>query len=150
MHQHPDWLDTERAMSEDEAAVFAHGMRQIASADGHLNPRELAVIASFEACLSGEATQGRLPQHLVLPYVHALALVAVCDGRMGSSEQRMLHALAEEQGVSEDVLATCIEEAKHRFMEGFSGKSLFRASVLRVAEDLGVTGEALSALKAEA
>ena len=63
---------------------------------------------------------------------------------------RVLQGLADEQGVESEVLARCIEEAKHKFMDSFAGKSLFRASVLRVAEDLGVTGDALSALKAEA
>ena len=150
MQQHPDWLNTARALSAEDAAIFAHGMRQIASADGHLNPRELAVIASFEACLDGETAQGRLPEHLVLPYVHALALVAVCDGRMGTSEGRVLQSLAEEQGVQREVVDRCVEEAKQKFLDRFAGQSLFRASVLRVAEDLGVTGDELSALKAEA
>jgi len=150
MQQHPDWLNTERSMSAEEAAVFAHGMRSIASADGHLNPRELAVIAAFEACLDGEVARGRLPEGLALSYVRALALVAVCDGRMGTSERRVLQALAEDQGVADEVVVRCIHEAKQLFMDTFAGQVLFRAAVLRVAEDLGVTGDALSALKAEA
>ena len=151
MHEHPTWLNTERSMSAEDASVFAYGMRLVASADGHLNPRELAVIASFEACLDGQHDgRGRLPESLVLPYVHALALVAVCDGRMGSSEQRVLKSLAEDQGASEEVVARCVEEAKRQFMDAFAGRSLFRASVLRVAEDLGVGAAELAALKAEA
>jgi uncharacterized tellurite resistance protein B-like protein len=145
------WWASGRKLDPEHVGIFAHGMRHVAFADGHLNVRELTLIASFESALGARETTGsRLPGDLEEAYVQALLLVAFADGGMTRSERWMIEHLLEEQGIAPSILATHEERVKKLFVDQFAGRSLFRAAVVRVAEDLGMSGEALSALRAEA
>ena len=145
------WWDECRKLAPEHVGIFAHGMRHVAFADGHLNVRELTIIASFESAVGErEMTGAHLPDDLEEAYVQALLLVAFSDGGMTRSERWMIEHLLEELGIEPSILETHEERVKKLFVDQFAGRSLFRAAVVRVAEDLGMSGEALAALRAEA
>ena len=126
-------------------------MRHVAFADGHLNARELSVLASFESALGTESSpQGRLPEELEEAYVQALLLVAFADGGMTRSERWVIEHLLEEQGIATDLLEKNEGTVKQLFVDRFAGRAMFRSAVVRVAEDMGLSEESLAALRAEA
>ena len=133
------WWAAGRKLDPEHVGIFAHGMRHVAFADGHLNVRELTIIASFESALGARETTGsRLPDDLEEAYVQALLLVAFADGGMTRSERWMIEHLLEEQGIALSMLVTHEERVKKLFVDQFAGRSLFRAAVVRVAEDLAL------------
>ena len=145
------WWAKGTELGKEHVAIFAHGMRHVAFADGHLNTRELSVLASFESALGTKSSpQGQLPEDLEEAFVQALLLVAYADGGMTRSERWMIEHLLEEQGISKDLLERNEEPVKQLFVDRFAGRAMFRSAVVRVAEDMGLPEESLAALRAEA
>ena len=144
------WADGAN-IGKEYVATFAHGMRHVAFADGHLNARELSVLASFESALGTESeVQGQLPEELEEAFVQALLLVAFADGGMTQSERWVIEHLLEEQGIPKVLLEQNEPSVKQLFVDRFAGRAMFRSAVVRVAEDMGLPEESLAALRAEA
>ncbi len=102
-----------------EAAVIARGMRSVAAADGNVHPREIDIIAAFEAELPpgiqvDDALVLRPAVHEV--FVRSLAIVALADGHVSPKEQAEIDRLAARHGVSREVVASEVLGAKRYFL----------------------------------
>jgi len=148
-----DWFEQDVDLDAAQAAFIARGMRRVATADGVVLERELNLIAAFEAELPDDVPPGE--PDLSRPevrdtYLRSLLLGALADGRVGDAEREVIVELAGEIGVSRDEVDACVLEVKRRFLQVFAGVSIFRDSVVRVADDLGLPASELDALRQEA
>jgi hypothetical protein len=128
-------------------------MRIVASADGHLHPRELALIASFESELPERSgALGSLSEDPALRqvYVRSLVMLALADGRMSDVEREVIGELCDRQEISAEDVEAEILVVKRRFLSVFRGVSVFRDSVVRVARELGLPEDEVAALGGEA
>jgi hypothetical protein len=143
-----DWLESAVEIDAGTAALIAEGMRQVASADGHIHHRELKLIASFEANIPTDADPpALLSADLVGVYIQSLVMVALADGRITDVELDVIRQLAADQEVEGDALEAEIVAVKRQFLGVFAGVSVFRDAVVRVAEELGLPGDEVDALR---
>jgi hypothetical protein len=137
----------------NEAAVIAQGMRSIAAADGNVHPREVDIIAAFEAELpAGTVADDAL---VLRPQVHevfirSLAIVALADGHVSPKEQAEIDRLAKRHGITSEVVAAEVLGAKRYFLSAFQGARVFREAVTTVARDLGLPESEIAALSHDA
>jgi len=148
-----DWFESPVPIDAESAAVIARGMRIVASADGHLHPRELALIASFERELPDAGDAGgvlRDDPSLRQVYVRSLVMLALADGRISDVEREAIGELCTRQDISAEEVDEEILVVKRRFLSVFRGVTVFRDSVVRVARELGLPDEEVAALGGEA
>ena len=143
-------MQLERSVDLDAnaAAFIAKGMRAIAIADGHVHPRELALIEAFEADLPSleVADNLKLPGEAAAVYVQSLVLVALADGVVSDDEREVIASLAKAQGYSKVMVDHEIVEAKRWFLSAFKGVRIFRDALLLIASDLGLSEEEVAKL----
>lgn len=148
-----DWFEQDVELDAAQAAFIAKGMRQVATADGVVLDRELALIAAFEAELPDPAPEGRPDlsgDDVREVYLRSLILVALADGRVGESEYASIVELAEGIGIPKEHVDTAVLAVKRRFLQVFAGVNIFRDAVVQVADDLGLPPSELDALRQEA
>jgi len=148
-----DWFESPVPIDAAAAHVIAHGMRVVASADGHLHPRELALIASFESELpEGSRGDGTLDDDPALRqvYVRSLVMMALADGRISDVERDAIAHLCVQQGIDPQDIEAEILVVKRRFLAVFQGVSVFKDAVVRVARELGLPDDEVAALGGEA
>lgn len=145
------WLDDPDDLDGAVAATVARAMRVVAQADGMVHPRELSLIAQFESELpEGVEPQSTLSAGDVQVLLRSVVMVALADGRISEAEEQAIAAIATEQGVGADDLEALVDRVKRDFLEYFAGRATFRASVLEVAQELGLRPPELAALRGEA
>jgi uncharacterized membrane protein YebE (DUF533 family) len=147
-----DWFESPVAIDARSAAIIAAGMRAVARADGVIHQRELSLIASFEAEIPpGTPATGKLEDRGVVDaFVRSLIMTALADGVISDAEHDCIAELCAAHGVDASALQEEVLLVKRKFMSTFSGVSLFRESVLRVARDLGLSERELDALSQDA
>jgi len=148
-----DWFESPVPIDAESAAIIARGMRIVAGADGHLHPRELSLIASFESALpEGGEPSGILRDEVSIRqvYVRSLVMLALADGRISEVEREAIGELCARQGIAADSVEAEILVVKRRFLSVFRGVSVFRDSVVRVARELGLPDDEVAALGGEA
>ena len=148
-----DWFEQGVDLDAAQAAFIARGMRQVATADGVVLERELNLIAAFEAELPADIPKGDpdlSSDEIKETYLRSLILVALADGRVGDSEHGVITDLAHDVGLGPDRVEASILQVKRRFLQVFAGVNIFRDSVVRVADDLGLPVSEVDALRQEA
>ena len=148
-----DWFESSVPIDGVAARIIAQGMRVVASADGHLHPRELALIASFEADVpEGDIGDGILGDNAELRqvYIRSLVMLALADGRISEVERQAIAELCVRQGIDPLEVDVEIVAVKRRFLSVFRGVSVFRDSVVRVARELGLPEDEVAALDGDA
>lgn len=135
---------TERFVSVDgpAAAIISAGMKAVAKADGDVHHNELGLIQAFEDGLPDEpvvdAKATLNSDELREVYARSLVLVALADGVISDEEDRVIRELCASMEVSQTTLHTATFEAKQWFVEQFSGVTVFREAVERIAAELDV------------
>ncbi len=149
-----DWFESPVPVDASAARIIANGMRIVAGADGHLHPRELALIASFENELPEGGGDGggvlKDDPELHQVYVRSLVMLALADGRISDVEREAIGELCVLQGIDPNVVEAEVVAVKRRFLRVFSGVMVFRDSVVRVARELGLPEDEVAALSGEA
>ena len=139
-----DWVESNVVVDGAAAAVIAAGMKAVARADGESHPRELELIAAFEA-QAGDApphpTAALTTSDLRDTYVRTLVMVALADGAIGPEEDAVIRALAGAVGVEGWEVDARILEVKRYFFEAFKGVKVFRETVEQIGESLGLSEE---------
>jgi len=140
-----DWTERDISLDGPAAAVISAGMKAVARADGDVHPRELELIAAFEADLPDV---GRPDPRLALAttdlrdaYVRSLILVALADGVISEEEERVIGELCSALGVEQHTIDQVTLEVKQWFLSRFSGVTVFKDAVDAIAQDLGVSAE---------
>ncbi len=111
-------LNEEIEIREDQAEAIARGLYAVAKADGHIHPREAALIAGFYADATdhpadmgalerGEAIDGAhlaaaLPgRDLRQLFLKTAILLAYADGSYGVAESKLIGQYAKDLGVGD-------------------------------------------------
>lgn len=137
-----DW--TERAINLDgtAAAVISAGMKAVAKADGDVHPREMQLIAAFEADLpvvdvpDPKSVLGT--EDLRGAYVRSLVMVALADGTITPAEEQVIRSLCTALGLTEAEVDEATHEVKLWFLQRFAGVVVFRDAVEQIASDMGI------------
>ncbi|MEN0061804.1 MAG: hypothetical protein AAGA48_06605 [Myxococcota bacterium] len=148
-----DWFEQDVDLSAAQAAFIAKGMRTVATADGLVHQRELALIAAFESELD-EEVPNEAPDlssdDVRETYLRSLILVALADGRVSEAEHKVIVELAAEVNLEADHVSECVLLVKRRFLQVFAGVNIFRDAVVQVADELGLPASEVDALRQEA
>lgn len=132
------------------AAIIAAGMKAVAKADGDVHHRELELIETFEAEVKGAAPSDaasvlRSPDVRDV-YLRSLLMVALADGTISPEEERVIRGLAGDLGFEEGQIDDVTRSVKMEFLAQFANVTVFRESVERIAEDLGLDADAVTHL----
>lgn len=138
------WLDESVLIDASVAAVIARDLRQIAEIDGHLHERELSLIEAFQKEIPEEASnddivlEGEKVRHA---YLRSLIMLGLADGELADEELELIHQLANRRGIDSEVVDSTTAQIKKEFFSIFSGVSLFRQSLMGIAEGMGLDSE---------
>ena len=138
------WLDESVLIDASVAAVIARDLRQIAEIDGHLHERELSLIEAFQKEIPEEASkddivlEGEKVRHA---YLRSLIMLGLADGELADEELELIHKLANRRGIDSEVVDSTTAQIKKEFFSIFSGVSLFRQSLMGIAEGMGLDSE---------
>ena len=138
------WLDESVLIDASVAAVIARDLRQIAEIDGHLHERELSLIEAFQKEIPEEASnddivlEGEKVRHA---YLRSLIMLGLADGELAEEELELIHQLANRRGIDSEVVDSTTAQIKKEFFSIFSGVSLFRQSLMGIAEGMGLDSE---------
>ncbi|MFT4622804.1 MAG: uncharacterized membrane protein YebE (DUF533 family) [Myxococcota bacterium] len=143
-----DWLEDPVELDAPTAAAIALAMRAVAQADGMVHPREMALVAEFERGLpSGIEPAAQLSPAAARTLLRSVIMVALADGNISEAEHVAIAALSAEHGLEDDALDELVLSVKRDFLDHFAGRTQFRGSVIRVAEELGLDDDTLAAFR---
>lgn len=131
------------SLDERAAQTIATAMRMVADADG-AHPRELALIEEFERELETPPT-GELDLFAVdAPELRdallkSLVLVAFADGRVSDAEGHLIGVIAQQLGVNSEGVRKVTVEVAGVLISQLAGAKLFRADVVRIGKDMGLS-----------
>jgi len=129
------WL-TEPVIDDTLAALLAEDMLRLAHADGHLHPRELALVEAFasqvpEGVTAADATLDT--PELRVTYVRSLVILALSDGSLAPEESAMIESLAGARGIEASEVARITHLLKLQFYGAAEERRAFRASLRAAA-----------------
>jgi len=133
-----DWI---AKLDADEAATIAAGMRVVALADGHVHPRELALIEGFASGIPADASDEVVlaTSELQEVYLRSLIFVALADGKVSEPEERTIAELMAPYGYGMERVMERVLDVKREFLAAFSGVRVFRDAVVEIAAELGLS-----------
>lgn len=145
-------LDADVDLDAHTAAAVARGMRTVAAADGHIHPREVELIALFEAQIPEEADHNRAMDPAIARqvFLRSLIMVALADGHVSDAERVAIAELAQDHDITAEEIEEEILVVKRSFLKVFAGVQVFKSSVVRVARELGLPDSEVDALSGEA
>ena len=138
------WL-TEPVIDDALAALLAQDMLRLAHADGHVHPRELALVEAFAAQVPPDAPTDVALDTEVLrtTYVRSLVILALSDGSLADEESALIVELASARGIPADEVARITHLLKLQFYGAADEQRAFRASLRAAAAAWGGEPEAL-------
>ena len=139
------WL-TEPVIDDALAALLAHDMLRLAHADGHVHPRELALVEAFSAQVpAGTPTDAAAldTEDLRTTYVRSLVILALSDGSLTQEESALIEELAGAHGIPATEVARITHLLKLQFYGAAEEQRAFRASLRAAAAAWGGEPETL-------
>ena len=133
------------------AGSIAVGMRKMAQADGQEHPRELEMIALLESDLPlAPTTTSEVDlaafhsRDLQDTFLKSLALVALVDGALKSSESELIHRYGRGMGLTEDDVAVVLQDVAEVMLSAFAGVTVFREQALQIGKALGLSDDSIA------